>query len=129
AVGPDVFAIRVGDRVMVSFHSSCGWCSNCVNLRADQCLNLNADAVPTGELTDGKPVFSGISGMTEIMIVNEEKAVPIFTDVPPAELAMLHCVGNTGLAMTMTHAPVEAGSDVVIFGAGPVGLSAVQGAR
>jgi S-(hydroxymethyl)glutathione dehydrogenase/alcohol dehydrogenase len=129
AVGPDVFAIQKGDRVIVSFHSSCGWCNNCVNARADQCLNLNAEAVPTGDLANGTPVFSGISGMTELMIVNEEKAVPVFTQVPAAELAMLHCVGNTGLAMTMTKAPVEPGSDVVIFGAGPVGLSAVQGAR
>jgi threonine dehydrogenase-like Zn-dependent dehydrogenase len=31
--------------------------------------------------------------------------------------------------MTMTNAPVEPGSDVVIFGAGPVGLSAVMGAK
>jgi Zn-dependent alcohol dehydrogenase len=63
------------------------------------------------------------------MIVHEEQAVPIFTDLPSVEIAMLTCVGNCGLGMAMTNCPVEPGSDVVIFGAGPVGLSAVQGAK
>jgi S-(hydroxymethyl)glutathione dehydrogenase/alcohol dehydrogenase len=75
------------------------------------------------------PVYPGTNGMTELMIVHEEQAVPLFTDVSAAEIAMLHCVGNCGVGMTMTNCPVEAGSDVVIFGAGPVGLSSVQGAR
>jgi hypothetical protein len=38
---------------------------------------------------------------------------------------MLTCVGGCGLGMTMTNAPVDVASDVVIFGAGPVGLSGV----
>src|SRR5687768_7090842 len=44
-------------------------------------------------------------------------------------MAMLTCVGGCGLGMTMTNAPVEVASDVVIFGAGPVGLAAVMGAK
>ena len=42
---------------------------------------------------------------------------------------MLHDVGMVGLASTMTKVNVEVGSDVVVLGCGPVGLSAVQGAR
>ena len=80
-------------------------------------------------MADGTPVYSGTGAMSELTIVQEEVAVPIFTDVPAAELAMLTCVGNCGLGMTMAHCPVEVASDVVILGAGPVGLSAVQGAR
>jgi len=126
AVGPEVHAIQVGDRVIANFHSTCGWCYNCVRGRADQCMNGALE--PTADL-DGKPVNSGPSGMTEIMVLNQEKLLPVFTDVSSVELAMLTCVGNCGLGMTMTKVPVEAGSDVVVFGAGPVGLSAVQGAR
>ena len=66
--------------------------------------------------------------MTEVMVLNQEKLLPVFNEVSSVELAMLTCVGNCGLGMTMTKVPVEAGSDVVVFGAGPVGLSAVQGA-
>lgn len=127
AVGPEVSAIRVGDRVIVNFHSTCGWCYACVRSRGDHCLN-SGGLGPTADL-NGKPVNSGTSGMTEVMVINQEKCVPVFNSIPSAELSMLTCVGNCGLGMTMTKVPVEAGSDVVIFGAGPVGLSAVQGAR
>ena len=30
AVGPEVHAIQVGDRVIANFHCTCGWCYNCV---------------------------------------------------------------------------------------------------
>ena len=130
AVGPQAYRVQVGDRVIVNFHTACGSCFNCLWMRSDKCLNRGAaTAIPTCTMADGTPVFSGNSGMTELMIVHEEQAVPIFTDLPSAEIAMLTCVGNCGLGMAMTNCPVEPGSDVVIFGAGPVGLSAVQGAR
>jgi S-(hydroxymethyl)glutathione dehydrogenase/alcohol dehydrogenase len=128
AVGPEVSAIRVGDRVIVNFHSTCGWCYSCVRGRADQCLNGGGPSEATADL-GGKPVFSGTSGMTEVMVVYQEKCLPVFTSVSSVELSMLTCVGNCGLGMTMTKVPVEAGSDVVVFGAGPVGLHSVQGAR
>ena len=42
---------------------------------------------------------------------------------------MLGCVGATGLGAVTTFVPVGFGESVVVMGAGPVGLSAVQGAR
>jgi S-(hydroxymethyl)glutathione dehydrogenase/alcohol dehydrogenase len=63
------------------------------------------------------------------MVAPEESCVPIVTTVPPVELALLNCAGGIGLMSTMTKAKVEPGSDVVVIGGGPLGLSAVQGAR
>jgi S-(hydroxymethyl)glutathione dehydrogenase / alcohol dehydrogenase len=129
AVGPQAYHVQVGDKVIVNFHTSCGSCFNCLWMRSDKCLSRGAAiAVPVANLGN-IPVYPGNNGMTELMIVHEEQAVPLFTDIAPVEIAMLHCVGNCGIGMTMTNCPVEAGSDVVIFGAGPVGLSSVQGAR
>jgi S-(hydroxymethyl)glutathione dehydrogenase/alcohol dehydrogenase len=132
AVGADVFAIRPGDRVLVAFAAHCGWCYNCTQMRADQCLNSNmlqsGEPIPMGDSEDGKPVYGGSNGMAEVMIVNQERLIPIFSDVSSAELAMLPCVGNAGLGMVMAKTPIEPGSDVVVFGAGPVGLAAIQGA-
>jgi S-(hydroxymethyl)glutathione dehydrogenase / alcohol dehydrogenase len=126
AVGPEVFALQPGDRVIAMFHSSCGWCHNCTHGHEDQC-------VAPGQLDhadfDGKPVASGTSGMTEVMVLNQERLVPVFTDLSSIELSMIPCVGNSGLGMAMSRFPVEPGTDVVVFGAGPVGLSALQGAR
>jgi threonine dehydrogenase-like Zn-dependent dehydrogenase len=45
------------------------------------------------------------------------------------DLSVLGCVGACGLGTTLGVAPVPPGSDVVVFGAGPIGLSAVQGAK
>lgn len=133
AVGPDVFAIRPGDRVLAAFAAQCGWCYNCTQGRADQCLNSNmlseGEPVAMADSDDGQPVYGGSNGMAEVMIVNQERLIPIFSDVTSLELAMLPCVGNAGLGMVMTKTPVEPGSDVVVFGAGPVGLSAIQGAN
>ena len=42
---------------------------------------------------------------------------------------MLACVGGTGLGLAMCRFPIEAGADVAIFGLGPIGIGAAQGAR
>jgi threonine dehydrogenase-like Zn-dependent dehydrogenase len=129
AVGPQVLSCRVGDRVIVNLHAACGRCFNCLNMRSDKCRGGQTDLMPTANMSDGTPVFSRTGGMAELLIVNEEYATPLFTTVSPAEISMLTCVAGCGLGMTMTNAPIEVASDVVIFGAGPVGLASVMGAK
>jgi S-(hydroxymethyl)glutathione dehydrogenase / alcohol dehydrogenase len=130
AIGPQVTRCRVGDRVVVNLHAACGSCFNCLRMRSDKCRNNGAaNYMPTCEMADGKEIFSPTGAMSELTITNEEYATPVFTKASPAELAMLTCVGGCGLGMTMTNVPVDVASDVVIFGAGPVGLAAVQGAK
>ena len=130
AVGPQVIRIQVGDRVLVNQRAQCGSCYNCLRMRADKCLisGGSIDLVPIADM-GSTPVFSPLGGFAELMIVHEEQAVPVFTSVAADQLAQLNCVSNCGLATTMTLAPIEVASDVVVFGAGPVGLSAIQGAR
>ena len=129
AIGPQVLSCRVGDRVIVNLHAACGRCFNCLNMRSDKCRGGQTDLVATATMADGTPVFSRTGGMSELMIVNEEYATPLFTSHSPVDISMLTCVAGCGLGMTMTNAPVEVASDVVIFGAGPVGLAAVMGAK
>lgn len=133
AVGPHVISIKIGDRVLVNLHPACGRCYNCLNQRSDKCVNMGfmaeGDLGPTCFTEDGRPVITHLGGMAELMITNEEHATPIFSEVDAGEIAMLTCVGGCGLGMSMTNCPVEVASDVVVFGAGPVGLSAIQGAK
>jgi S-(hydroxymethyl)glutathione dehydrogenase/alcohol dehydrogenase len=130
AVGPQVVSVRVGDRVVVAFHTACGRCHNCMWMRSDQCVNrAGATAVPIADMGSTTLMSSDNTGMAELMIVQEEHAMPVFTPVSSPELAMLTCVGGSGLGMATTNVPVQIASDVVIFGAGPVGLSALQGAK
>lgn len=133
AIGPHVISTKIGDRVLVNLHPACGRCYNCLHQRSDKCVNMGfmaeGDLGPTCTTDDGRPVITHLGGMAELIITNEEHVTPIFTDVSAAEISMLTCVGGCGLGMALTNCPVEVASDVVIFGAGPVGLSALQGAK
>ena len=131
AVGSMVKRVQVGDRVIVSNTAQCGECYNCLRGRADHCLLNGAPLVPVAQMRDGTPVvqWNNEGGYSELMVPYENRCVPIFTTVPSREMAILHCVGGCGLGATMTLAPIEPASDVVVFGAGPLGLSAIQGAR
>src|SRR5215510_13700339 len=138
AVGPEVRRVRVGDRVCVSGTPQCGSCYHCLRGRADVCQllgrNLPSDLVPVGDLRDGTPVYSNshIGGLGELMITFEEWVVPVVTKATAVDLGMvLSCVSVAGLGATTTGtlATVAPGSVVAVVGCGPLGLSAVQGAR
>jgi S-(hydroxymethyl)glutathione dehydrogenase / alcohol dehydrogenase len=138
AVGPMVKRVQVGDRVVVAGTSQCGQCYQCLQGRPDYCqftFFSNAQGVdpfpPFAELSDGTPVYAqaGIGGMSELMTVFEEYCVPVVTDLPAAQLALLGDQLSSGFAAGHADMHFQPGSDVVVFGAGPVGLGAVQAGR
>ena len=138
AVGPDVRRVQVGDRVCVSGTPQCGHCYQCLRGRADMCQFLGRqgpdDLVAIADMSDGTPVFanSHIGGLAEKMVTFEEWVVPIFTKATAVDLGMVcSCVSVAGLGATTSQnvALVEPGSIVAVVGCGPLGLSAVQGAR
>jgi S-(hydroxymethyl)glutathione dehydrogenase/alcohol dehydrogenase len=132
-IGPDVRRVQVGDRVIVAGTSQCGVCYQCLHGRPDYCqFTFGGDDFPAfAELRDGTPVFAeaGIGGMSEIMVAYEEYCVPVFTDLPAAELTLLGDQLTSGFAAGQCDMRFEAGSDVVVFGAGPVGVGAIQAGR
>jgi S-(hydroxymethyl)glutathione dehydrogenase/alcohol dehydrogenase len=92
------------------------------------------DLVAIADLRDGTPVYanSHIGGLAELMVTFEEWVVPIFTKADAAQLGMVcSCVSVAGLGATTSQALalVEPGSTVAVVGCGPLGLSAIQGAR
>jgi S-(hydroxymethyl)glutathione dehydrogenase/alcohol dehydrogenase len=99
-----------------------------------QFLMYQTDLFPVADMSDGTPVFANslIGGLAEVMVTNEEWVVPIFTKLPAAELGMVcSCVTVAGLGATTSPnlALIEPASAVAVVGCGPLGLSAVQGAR
>ena len=130
AVGSGVRRVQVGDRVVVPVTQNCGQCWNCLHNRGDFCTaGAGRNNAPIGDLADGTPVNFALGGFAELLVSWEEQTVPLATDVPPVELSLLTCVMTTGLGLAMKRMPVEPGTDVLVLGAGPLGLSAVQGAR
>jgi S-(hydroxymethyl)glutathione dehydrogenase/alcohol dehydrogenase len=138
AVGPEVRRVRVGDRVCVSGTPQCGSCYQCLRGRADMCQFLiriaAEDLVAIADMRDGTPVYenSQIGGLAELMVTFEEWVVPVFTRASAADLGMVcSCTAVAGLGCTTAQslAVIEPGSTVAVVGCGPLGLSAVQGAR
>src|SRR4029450_280367 len=138
AVGPEVRRVRVGDRVCVSGTPQCGSCYQCLRGRSDMCQFLSAigadDLVPIADMADGTPVYenSHIGGLAELMVTFEEWIVPIFTSAPAVDLEMgCSCVSVAGLGATVSQTlmTIQPGATVAVVGCGPLGLSAVQGAR
>lgn len=136
AIGARVRRVRVGDRVIVANTPYCGQCYTCLRGRPDRCQmlpNAGNPMLPIGTLPDGSDVVqhNNEGGFAELMIPYEWYCMPVPTaeGVSPVELSMLGCVGACGLGTVFGVAPVEPATDVVVLGCGPVGLSAIQGAR
>jgi len=132
AVGSDVTRVRSGDRVIVTASSHCGRCYQCLNGAPDSCelTQPSAGYPPIATLPDGTYVDGGAQfGTSELNVAYEEFCTPVFTDAPPAQLSLLGSQLSAGLASVMCRMEVRPGTDVVVFGAGPVGLGAIQGAR
>ena len=94
----------------------------------------DSNLVPIADMADGSPVVanSHIGGLAELMVTYEEWVVPIFTKATAADLGMVcSCVTVAGLGATTspTLALVQPGSSVAVVGCGPLGLSAVVGAK
>jgi len=130
AVGSAVRRVAVGDRVVVPVTANCGQCRNCLRGRGDWCTAAAGRPVlPVADMANGTPVNGNLGGFSELMVAWEEQTVPLDVAASAEELSLLSCVMTTGLGLATRRMPVEAGSDVLILGAGPLGLSAVQGAR
>jgi S-(hydroxymethyl)glutathione dehydrogenase / alcohol dehydrogenase len=138
AVGAMVKRVQVGDRVVVAGTSQCGQCYQCLQGRPDYCQFTffsnapGAEAFPPfAEMRDGTRVYAqaGIGGMSEVMTAFEEYCVPVFSDLPAAELTLLGDQLASGFAAGHADMHFQPGCDVVIFGAGPVGMGAIQAGR
>lgn len=131
AVGSRVRRVAVGDRVVVHDTPYCGLCFNCLRGRADRCELGQLEWGEVASADDGRRVtqHNNGGGYAELLIAHEWYCQPVFASASSAELSLFMSEGAVGLGCALGVAPVEVASDVCVFGCGPVGLSAIQGAR
>jgi S-(hydroxymethyl)glutathione dehydrogenase/alcohol dehydrogenase len=131
-VGADVRRVCVGDRVLASVTPACGYCWWCLNGMSNHCeLNPTVKAAKRFEVATGQlaAAVCGCGTFAEAMVVHEASVVPVTTDLPDEQLALLGCGVTTGLGAALNTAAVVPGSSVAVIGCGGVGQSVIQGAR
>ncbi|WP_112237841.1 zinc-dependent alcohol dehydrogenase [Kribbella monticola] len=129
-VGPSVRTLQPGDRVMVPFNIFCGTCYFCARGLYANCHNVNPNATAVGGIYGYSHTCGGYDGGQA-----EYVRVP-FADVGPElipdwmddeDAVLLTDAVATGYFGAQLGDIVE-GDVVVVFGAGPVGLSAAASA-
>lgn len=135
-VGEGVTDLAVGDHVVGSFTANCGKCDFCCVGRPQLCTEGAKTTVTARDGTyvlndgEGNPLgrFIGLGGMAEYATIDRETAIKIDPSIPLEVAALVGCAVTTGVGAVINTAKVEPGSTVAIFGAGGVGIAAVQGA-
>jgi aryl-alcohol dehydrogenase len=136
-VGANVTKVKPGDHVVLTFHT-CGQCTNCLagnHLSCENAFGLNfGGRTHSGDCTihaGEEPLgcsFFGQSSFAGYALSYERNTVVVDKSVPIELLGPLGCGVQTGAGSVLNALNPPAGSDIVIFGAGAVGLSAVMGA-
>ncbi|HUP75134.1 MAG TPA: zinc-dependent alcohol dehydrogenase family protein [Acidimicrobiales bacterium] len=121
AVGSGVKNVKVGDRVLVSCITACGACRFCRDGHYGQCLGGGGWIL--GHLING----------TQAEYVRVPFADTSTYQVPAGasdeQILMLADILPTGYEVGVLNGEVQPGDVVVVVGAGPIGLSAIMGAR
>jgi Zn-dependent alcohol dehydrogenase len=129
--GPDADGIRPGDRVVVSLLRSCGECTFCRAGEAHLCDGVfPADAVPRLRTADGKPVVQGMhtAAFAEEVVVDVSQVAVVPSALSLDVASLLGCGVLTGVGAVLDKVRVASGSNVVVVGAGGVGVNVIQGA-
>ena len=130
ALGAGVTRVVLGNRVAVTLIRACGICPQCAGGRPTLCETPGAQPSPLSR-PDGTPVVQAMNcgAFATRVVVDQSQVVPLPDAMPPEAVALLSCGVITGVGAVVNAAALRAGQDVVVIGAGGVGLNAIQGAR
>ena len=111
--GEQVENFRPGDRVCIHYLVTCGTCASCRSGNEQFC----ATAEMIGKHRDG--------GYAEFILLPERSVFRLPDEIPFEEGAILMCSSATSLH-ALDKARFRAGEVVAVFGAGGLGISAIQ---
>jgi aryl-alcohol dehydrogenase len=139
AVGDGVTNVSAGDKVVIGW-PWCGSCRNCLEGQPRYCLQLGplviagsrADGSTSLRRLDGSPLhshFFGQSSFASYSICAASALVPVPADTDVSVLGPLACGISAGAGAVLNALRPFAGSSVVVYGSGAVGLSAIMASR
>jgi alcohol dehydrogenase len=120
-VGTAVKNTKVGDRVLVSCVTVCGACRFCREGRSGQCTG-------GGGWILGNEINGTQAEYVRVPFV-DNSTYPVPAGVNDEELLMLADILPTAYEVGVLNGQVRPGDVVAVVGAGPIGLSAISGAR
>jgi threonine dehydrogenase-like Zn-dependent dehydrogenase len=139
--GPEVTAVRPGDRVVIPFVIACGRCFFCVREQYAACETTNdvpgatmlerKHITPPAALFGYTKLYGGIDGgQSEFVRVPKANVGPLKVpgSLDDERVLFLSDILPTGYQAAM-NAQIKPGSTIAIFGAGPVGLMTAACAR
>ncbi len=130
AVGDGVRGISLGDPVVVTLIRACGTCPSCASGAPVSCETGAPDAGPIQNAA-GTSITQAMNcgAFAEKVVVDQSQVVKLPGDMDLITASVLACGVITGVGAVVNSAKLSAGQDVVVIGAGGVGLNAIQGAR
>lgn len=132
-VGDAVTSVSVGDHVIAVWSPPCGSCVYCLgHKRPNLCADLQFGIMLRAQFRQGNQdlgAMCGVGTFADRTLLPEQAVVRIDADVPLETAALVGCGVMTGVGAALNTAKVAPGSSVVVFGAGGVGVAAIQGAR
>jgi S-(hydroxymethyl)glutathione dehydrogenase/alcohol dehydrogenase len=131
-VGAEVGRVKPGDRVILSLTPVCGSCWHCSRGETHLCeTGLELGRVKKAVRHDGSQVnaLSGLGTFADVATVHEFSVIPVQTDLPDEQLALIGCGVTTGVGAALNTAQVFPGATVAVIGCGGVGTAVIQGCR
>lgn len=137
SIGEGVTTVKVGDSVIALYTPECGECKFCKSGKTNLCGKIRftqgKGVMPDGTSRfkcKGKELlhFMGCSTFSQYTVVADISVVAVNPEAKLDRTCLLGCGITTGYGAVTITADVQNGDTVAIFGAGCVGLSAVQGA-
>lgn len=136
--GAGVEDLDEGTRVVMTFMPRCQECDACGTEGLMVCPH-GSSANAAGALLSGGPrlrdgeqdVFHhcGVSGFATHAVIDRRSVIAVPEDIPPESAALFGCAVLTGGGAVKNRAGLRAGEEVIVVGAGGVGMAAALVAR
>ena len=135
-VGAGVTSVKPGDHVIPLYTPECRQCKSCLSGKTNLCTAIRGTQgkglMPDGTTRfsyKGQPIFHymGCSTFSNFTVLPEIAVAKIREDAPFQSSCYIGCGVTTGVGAVVNTAKLTAGSIAVVFGAGGVGLNAIQG--
>jgi len=130
--GPGVTCVVPGDAAILNNTAHCGECRPCQSGRTGYCATMALDVrAPSPFTWRGEPLgrMGPAASFSAHTIIDAARLTRFDESITPEVAALIPCGVMTGYGAVNNVAKVEAGSSVMVFGMGSIGLNVLQASR